>query len=253
MILRRTRSFLGACLLVTSEIAGVALLTRLGSVEGVTVDWRHLPEWLAATPSDDALVAVARVIGLGLTWWLLGSTLLYMVARVLRLPGLVRGFSWATPRSIRRLIDGLLAGSLVVGTTFGAGAAQAATQTSVPPPVYVPRPAGDGPVGTPAQASATTTSTTATDVVMKVAPEAQTQPPKKNGLEGESTAASTYVVRPGDSLWRIAQRQVGGTSDGDIPGYWRRLVAVNRHRLASGNPDLIYPGEELVLPPPEHP
>ena len=28
-----------------------------------------------------------------------------------------------------------------------------------------------------------------------------------------------------------------------------RVVALNRHRLRSGNPDLVYPGEVVELPP----
>jgi nucleoid-associated protein YgaU len=32
--------------------------------------------------------------------------------------------------------------------------------------------------------------------------------------------------------------------------YWRRLIDANRDRLVDpGNPDLLLPGQELVLPP----
>jgi hypothetical protein len=32
--------------------------------------------------------------------------------------------------------------------------------------------------------------------------------------------------------------------------YWRRLIDTNRDRLVDpGNPDLLVPGQELVLPP----
>jgi hypothetical protein len=65
---------------------------------------------------------------------------------------------------------------------------------------------------------------------------------------------TTWTAQTGDHLWGIAashlQGQLGATpSDTDIADYWRRLIDANRDRLADpGNPDLIYPGQEFVLP-----
>jgi nucleoid-associated protein YgaU len=73
---------------------------------------------------------------------------------------------------------------------------------------------------------------------------------------------ATWVVEPGDSLWSIAEEVVGaevvagaGTA---VPGeravarYWRRLVAANRpHLVDPANPDLLVPGQRLVVPPPD--
>ncbi len=71
-----------------------------------------------------------------------------------------------------------------------------------------------------------------------------------------SAAAPTgtaHVVVKGDNFWAIADAHltlVSGNSptNSQIATYWRRLVDVNRTRITSGNPDLIFPGEELVLP-----
>ena len=79
---------------------------------------------------------------------------------------------------------------------------------------------------------------------------------------------SVWEVRSGDSFWSIAeetildQRQVAATSadaatvsgeevsDEEVANYWRILIAANEDRLIEpGNPDLILPGQELVLPP----
>ena len=66
--------------------------------------------------------------------------------------------------------------------------------------------------------------------------------------------AATWVVEPGDSLWRIADDVVRtarpGVSDRTITGYWRSLVDANRAQLVDPqNPDLLVPGQQLALPP----
>jgi hypothetical protein len=35
----------------------------------------------------------------------------------------------------------------------------------------------------------------------------------------------------------------------DIAPYWLRVVEINLPRLRSGNPNLVYPGEVVELPP----
>jgi hypothetical protein len=66
---------------------------------------------------------------------------------------------------------------------------------------------------------------------------------------------NTWLVGPGDSFWSIAADVLtspGGNPPGerDVGRYWRRLIDANRARLVDrGNPDLLLPGQELVLPP----
>ncbi len=61
----------------------------------------------------------------------------------------------------------------------------------------------------------------------------------------------TWVVSPGDHLWYIALRTL--TTDGAEPSisetttYWKRLIADNVSTVGP-NPDLIYPGQVLILP-----
>jgi nucleoid-associated protein YgaU len=64
-------------------------------------------------------------------------------------------------------------------------------------------------------------------------------------------------VARGDNLWAIArahlaQARSGGSGEPtnrEVADYWIRVVEENRDRLRSGDPDLIYPGEEITLPP----
>lgn len=58
-----------------------------------------------------------------------------------------------------------------------------------------------------------------------------------------ATGARHYVVKDGDTLSHIAQRHYGSASD------WRRIYEANRGTIA--NPDMIHPGQELVLPSPD--
>lgn len=77
------------------------------------------------------------------------------------------------------------------------------------------------------------------------------------GVHVSAPAPEEWVVRTGDSLWRIARETLGedqpGTediSDHTIAAYVDVLVEANLDRLVEpGNPDLILPGQELVLPP----
>lgn len=62
------------------------------------------------------------------------------------------------------------------------------------------------------------------------------------------------VVRPGDSLWRIAEaellRRLGhDPSVAEVAAYWPRIHAANR-ALIGPDPDLVRPGVPLVLPAP---
>nr|MBO2498495.1 hypothetical protein [Acidimicrobiia bacterium] len=61
------------------------------------------------------------------------------------------------------------------------------------------------------------------------------------------------VVEPGDNLWVIAERRLADVlgrppRDSETAPYWMRVVEENRGRIRSGDPDLIFPGEEIVLP-----
>jgi hypothetical protein len=63
-------------------------------------------------------------------------------------------------------------------------------------------------------------------------------------------------VRPGDDFWSIAETVVtkspsaAGPSE-SVARYWLRLIEANRSRLPDpADPNLLFPGDVLVLPPP---
>ena len=56
-----------------------------------------------------------------------------------------------------------------------------------------------------------------------------------------STAAKIYVVIAGDSLSKIAKREYGNASE------WKRIYEANQDVLK--DPDKIFPGQKLKIPP----
>jgi len=68
-------------------------------------------------------------------------------------------------------------------------------------------------------------------------------PPAGGKKDGAATSGSgKYVVKPGDSLWRISGRaaMLGRSTE------WPRLYEANRDRIQ--DPDRIYPGQEIQIP-----
>lgn len=65
------------------------------------------------------------------------------------------------------------------------------------------------------------------------------------------------VVESGDHLWSVAAADVAAVSQQDVDALdpdeivprWQEIVDANREQLRSGDPDLIYPGERIELPP----
>ena len=53
--------------------------------------------------------------------------------------------------------------------------------------------------------------------------------------------ARTYTVVAGDSLSKIAKRELGDANK------WKAIYEANRDKIT--NPDLIHPGQVLTLPP----
>jgi nucleoid-associated protein YgaU len=56
-----------------------------------------------------------------------------------------------------------------------------------------------------------------------------------------STASRTVTVKTGDSLSKIAKRELGDASK------WRAIYDANRDKIS--DPDMIHPGQVFTIPP----
>jgi nucleoid-associated protein YgaU len=80
--------------------------------------------------------------------------------------------------------------------------------------------------------------------------------PHANPLEVPSIpiGVASYTVVAGDNFWSIATGVIAShrtATPSEIGPYWLRLIAANADRLIErGNPNLIRPGQELIIPEP---
>jgi hypothetical protein len=277
-------------LLLAGETGAVLLLLK--------VPGGALGELPSLAP-EDAVVASVRVIALLIAGWLTASTILYAIASATRLPALVRGVRWVTLPGVRRLVDGVVATTVVATSTLGI----TGTASAMPPTfltgeartpaagrsLYVPRPAGDPlPREEPVQASASSSTVyqphpaggadppeapaenrsfdSEIDGITQIPAEANDRDQAIHGEEGGPPAppipvaapTPTYVMRAGDHLWSVATGQVAmhtgkpaaKLAAREIARYWVRLIDLNTQRLRSGDPNVVYPGETVLLPEP---
>lgn len=233
------------------------------------------PQLVAAAP-DLVALALLRLLGLASGGWLLASSLLYVCVAATRLPQAIRAVGWACPAGVRRLADRALAVTLATsvalpvapgwaydapGVAVVAGAEQDDEPAGWPPlPGFVPVPGvgaddepardadlpADGPTAVPA--SPPTPAETAGQGAEP--PPLAPAPPSPPPPEPRPDARARHRVVAGEHLWGIAAGRMDATaSAAEVAGYWTRLVEANRAGLMSGDPDLIYPGETVVLPP----
>ena len=88
----------------------------------------------------------------------------------------------------------------------------------------------------------------ASNVAWAEAPETPIRLPLTNV---ETTDKRQVTVARGDHLWKISEVYLlRAESDSAVAPYWRRVIDLNLATLRSGDPDLIYPGEVVLLPSP---
>jgi nucleoid-associated protein YgaU len=93
-------------------------------------------------------------------------------------------------------------------------------------------------------------------VMQRLPPEGAPPVMQKVGAVEAPAGEGTWTVAAGDHLWSIAERVLADAwarppADHEVVPYWEQVVAANRDRLADrDNPDLIFPGQQLVVPAP---
>lgn len=209
--------------LLTLGVGAAAVPGGLRLGLGPARDLLDHPGTLAARAPDDLLAGVLGLV-LVTTSVLWGMSLLLALAEAAA-PARLAAWVRRVPRPglARALVLGVL-GTAVVTLPAHAG-------TAVPEPVDEPL------AGLPLPDRVATTS-----AVQPVAPAAR--------LVARAPTRSVEV-RPGDTLWSIADHALGpGASDAAVDAAWRAIAAVNSR--AVDDPDLIFPGTELALPPLPH-
>jgi hypothetical protein len=254
-------SLLHLLVLISMEIGLLDALYRLESLPFLRTPGADPPAWrlwLASTPPQDAVAAVLRLIATGTAWWLLATTGLYLAARLTRVPAMVRALEWTTPRAVRRLIDRAVALSVIA--SLAGGTAAFAAGGNPPAPVVAVAGRQPGTLLLPGTELGTQPQPSPEPLPVPVPPAASVPPvapiPESSALrEGAASPGppDRYTVQRGDNLWTIAANHLADSgitrSNGRIAHYWKELIQENRRGLRSGNPDLIFPGETVTLPP----
>jgi hypothetical protein len=263
----RTRNIALVVALCGFEMGAIALLHQLGNSRWMTVPWGSVRSWLEIAPIEDVVAAGLRSIALAVAYWIAASTAAYGAARISRVPRLIQATTRTTLPPIRTAVDRAIAVA-ATAAAFASPIAPAVAEeipappepvvyqisdggvpTPVNPPIadhtvilppgvggagYTPRPAGGATIGEGAEA---------TEHAGAI-------------YEATSDASSSHEVVVGDNLWTISAAHLhavytdGAVDTGEIAAYWRRVIEANTPNLRSGNPNLIYSGEEIVLPDP---
>jgi hypothetical protein len=212
--LRRAGSLLG---LLGLELGAVLALHWLGRFPGLRIRWDQPVPWVLSSPVQDVLGAVLRTVGLVMAYWLLASTVLYLLASLTRLPSAVRAVGWATLPLARRVADHAvavtLATSMVGGTTLGvAGPALAADRgggmgPSARKPVAAAQATGSSGQQDPPSSATETTEPPAGRYVPDPADQvptsgSETTAPPSTAPETTEPPASRYVPEPADQAPR---------------------------------------------------
>lgn len=279
------RSRLAASVRLAAWTAALVVMARLLLAAGSdtlsvpVTSFDDLSVWVSETPPADMVIALLRLAALAAIVYLLAATVLAVAARLISVRTLVAAADVLTPAVVRRLATGgsgigLVVGGAIAGLPahdlpFGAGGEPVAL-TAAPAGPDTPSGTATATMARVPAAEATMTrvdpSTPPSATMTRVPDPAAVPPVAATPVVHAPTASSVpgpaalevdptvWVVEPGDSLWSIAE-EVTESTDGTpaaertVTRYWQRLVAANRDNLVDpDNPDLIVPGQQLVLP-----
>lgn len=219
--------------LILGAVPSAALLT-IGTADQ-PIGWHQLN----GATTEMVILGVGRWLVLGLAVWLLATHLLYTAAVVTQTNWLEALLRPITLPLVRRIAAGATAMSLSFGSLAAAAQSEPATTTVVQ----------SAEVGLRQEA-------TPTPILQPLLEPDLTEEPVEITVEpeGSYSAPLTWLVRPGDHLWSIAGEHLAIVLDRQPTAdehrrYWVQVVEAACPVIRSGDPDLIYPGEEIPLPP----
>jgi hypothetical protein len=244
----RTDRIARLAIVVGLEAGALAWLLYLGRHPWLQIRWSDLGTWIRVSAPEDAIAAFVWLAALGCVIWLAGSTLLYLAARLSRVPVLIRSVAWMTLPAIRRVTKRAL-GAILVASNMAATPVKA----DPPPPVIV-LVETDGtllPPGIDGQMP---------DAPQEVVGPIDASVPPLPAFPSDTRAGvnedlpAEVTVRAGDNLWVMCRRRLTDArgrrpTNEEIAPYWRRVIAHNQPNLISGDADLIYAGEVIEMPP----
>jgi len=220
----------------------------------------ELTDWVEqASPATlaMALLRLGVLVGIG---YLILATLLTTLAEIVHLRPITALADRVTPSLVRRIAQGGGGVGLALGAIAGTlpvpdpGPDRPQTTIAAPGPDVATMSRAPGPEATmtsKADAPASTATMTRSD---PPGPAPATSPRPPTAIPGPpppGPASDTWIVEAGDSFWSIAEDVVGSADERAVERCWRALIEANRSRLADPeNPDLLIPGQELVLVPP---
>ncbi len=243
-----------------TEMGAAALLLDMRS-------WIPGPTELLFADPEAALHGAAWLIASVLVGWLLVTTAAAVVVRLFRIR--VAPLDWITLPPIRRLAERATAITLVASSMAAPSAALASEAPPIPVVVVVETPQTTSPAGVPAAPAPGVAQLPIIGQV--VAPSAQaaavaTAPvtggfpsayplavPHMDRSRATDAEFRRHVVAPGESMWTITADHLSDhlgsrPSNRQISEVWRVVMDLNRDSIRSGDVDLIFPGEELLLP-----
>ena len=230
-------------------------------------------DWLAAREPAVAAAALLRLVVLALAWYLVGATAVGIVARLVRVAGLIRLADAMTLPMVRRLLQGALGVSLATAMV-GASTAPVPRDLDAPRLVLAAEQTsteraddalsmrlvdpGDEEAGDDAHGGPISMRLVEQEVEMEqqveVEVEQEVEVEVDHDVEVADARDGAHRVEAGESLWSIARDALAdrwgrAPSDAEVHDYWQELIERNRAGLADpDNPDLIFPGDEIALP-----
>lgn len=272
-MIRKQRNVLPLALLLLFEVAAIFGLSALGKDPSMQIDWSHFSTWVNSS-LDVVIAPILLYLAKILAWWMLISTMLTVFAQISKVPGLIRATSSFTLPSVRRLVDGAMAASVITTSVIGMLGATSAFAAETPSATTgtvassaenanrasASAAPGDGFFATPnlkvdkSNKSETTPPPAAPSQAEK--PDTKAATPAVPSAPAAPKSENGHTVKRGENLWTIARDHLAAQQgvkaadlkESEIRAYWVKVVNANKDSLRSHDPHWIFPGEQVKLP-----